>query len=176
MMDLGATVCTPRKPACIVCPLREQCKVIRTGDPEHYPFKSAKREKPLRRGAAFVAVRNDGAIFLRKRKEQGLLGGMAEVPTTGWTARIDGETGVAAAPFLANWTNIGSVRHVFTHFELDLTIYRAETLDRSSELDGWWSSPSDLPEEALPTVMKKAIETAKPGATKRKNPVRRQLA
>ncbi|MEX0344923.1 MAG: A/G-specific adenine glycosylase [Rhizobiaceae bacterium] len=176
MMDLGATVCTPRNPACIVCPLREHCKVIRTGDPEHYPFKAPKRDKPLRRGAAFVAVRNDGAIYLRKRKEQGLLGGMTEVPTTNWTARIDGETGVSAAPFSASWVNIGSIRHVFTHFELELSVFRAETNDPVDELDGWWSSPSDLPEEALPTVMKKAIETAKSGATKRNKPARRQLA
>ena len=176
MMDLGASICTPRKPACIVCPLRDHCKVIRTGDPEHYPVKAARRDKPLRRGAAFVAVRDDGAIFLRKRKEQGLLGGMTEVPTTGWTARIDGETGAKAAPFPANWKSVGSVRHVFTHFELELSIYLAETNNPDPALDGWWSSPSDLPEEALPTVMKKAIESARPGATKRKNPAWRQPA
>jgi A/G-specific adenine glycosylase len=89
MMDLGATICTPRRPACLPCPLNADCAALKNGDPELYPVKPAKAERPARKGAAFVAVRNDGAVLLRKRPESGLLGGMAEVPTTAWTARMD---------------------------------------------------------------------------------------
>ncbi|TIL55118.1 MAG: A/G-specific adenine glycosylase, partial [Mesorhizobium sp.] len=79
MMDLGATLCTPRRPRCMLCPLREDCSAILSGDPERFPVRLPKDDKPLRRGAAFVAERNDGAILLRKRPEKGLLGGMTEV-------------------------------------------------------------------------------------------------
>lgn len=166
MMDLGATVCTPRKPACMVCPSREPCAALLQGDPERYPVKAPKRQKPLRRGAAFVAARNDGSVLLRKRRDGGLLGGMSEVPTTGWTARQDGETAISAAPFAANWQKAGEIRHVFTHFELKLTVYSASVTGPSHLPDSWWSLPHELPGEALPTVMKKVIEAALPGATK----------
>lgn len=166
MMDLGATVCTSKKPACFVCPLRDTCKAVAEGDPERFPVKPTKRAKPLRKGAAFVAVRSDGAVLLRKRTENGLLGGMSEVPTTGWTARLDGETGPDAAPFTADWQKSGTIRHVFTHFELELTVYSARSVDVSAPAGCWWSSQHALPDEALPTVMKKVIEAALPGATK----------
>jgi A/G-specific adenine glycosylase len=130
-------------------------------------LKSAKADKPRRRGSAFVAVRSDGAILLRKRPETGLLGGMSEVPTTAWTARTDGATGSGAAPFAAEWQPAGSIRHVFTHFELDLSIYRAEVIEFVPPDGCWWSS--SIHEEALPTVMKKAIEAAIPGITKKRN-------
>jgi A/G-specific adenine glycosylase len=165
MMDLGATICTPRSPACFLCPLSGNCIALERGETDRFPVKSAKPEKPKRQGSAFVAVRGDGAILLRKRAEKGLLGGMSEVPTTAWTARIDGETGAGAAPFAADWQSAGSIRHVFTHFELDLSVYRAEIEDLVLP-DGWWWSPA-VHEEALPTVMKKAIEAAIPGITKK---------
>lgn len=166
MMDLGATICTPKKPACIVCPLRDICRALADGDPERFPVKAPKKAKPLRRGAAFVAMREDGAVLLRKRADSGLLGGMSEVPTTGWTARLDGETGIAAAPFAANWQKSGTIRHVFTHFELELAVYAVKEVDAAFSGDGWWSSRDELPGEALPTVMKKVIEAALPGATR----------
>ncbi|WP_244480752.1 A/G-specific adenine glycosylase [Mesorhizobium sp. Root157] len=166
MMDLGATICTPRKPKCMLCPLREDCSAILAGDPQLYPVRLAKPEKPSRRGAAFVAVRKDGAILLRKRPEKGLLGGMSEVPTTGWTARIDGDVSVEAAPFAAKWRRAGSISHVFTHFTLELDVYRAET-DGSTPAGCFWSRTAEISGEALPTVMKKAIELAIPGATRK---------
>jgi A/G-specific adenine glycosylase len=169
MMDLGATICTPRKPKCMLCPLRENCSAIRAGDPEHYPVRMAKPAKPMRRGAAFVAVRKDGAILLRKRPEKGLLGGMSEVPTTGWTARVDGETSPQAAPFTAAWQRAGSISHVFTHFTLELDVYRAEA-DGDTPSGCFWSRPAEISGEALPTVMKKAIEAAIPGATRKQRP------
>ena len=166
MMDLGSAICTPKRPRCMLCPLREECSAARSGDAELYPYRLPKPDKPLRRGAAFVAVRSDGAILLRKRPDKGLLGGMSEVPTTGWTARIDGETTPDAAPFAENWRKTGKITHVFTHFSLELDVFRTET-DTSAPAGAFWSLPEDIAGEALPTVMKKAIEAAIPGATRK---------
>lgn len=131
MMDLGATICTPRRPACALCPLNADCRVLGRADPELYPLKAAKKEKPVRLGAAFVAEDETGAVFLRKRGPTGLLGGMTEVPVSAWTARIDGETSPSAAPFPADWQASGTVTHVFTHFELRLTVYRSKVAART---------------------------------------------
>ena len=166
MMDLGATICTPRRPRCMLCPLREDCSATISGDAERFPVRLPKGEKPLRRGAAFVAVRGDGAILLRKRGDKGLLGGMTEVPTTGWTARIDGGTTAAAAPFPGNWRPAGKIGHVFTHFALELEIFKAMT-DVAAPAGHFWSLADEISGEALPTVMKKVIEAAIPGATKK---------
>lgn len=168
MMDLGAMICTPRRPTCALCPLNGDCAVLGNADPERFPVKAPKKERPLRRGAAFVAVAHDGSVYLVKRPEKGLLGGMAGVPTTGWTARADGATSPDAAPFAARWVMAGTVGHVFTHFELRLAVYRAEPVRPAdvaggTEPAGWWSPPDAIAGEALPTVMKKAIAAAKPG-------------
>ncbi|MBX3529206.1 MAG: A/G-specific adenine glycosylase [Rhizobiaceae bacterium] len=168
MMDLGATICTPRRPNCMLCPVRDDCVALATGDPARFPVKAEKAERPMRRGAAFVAVRSDGAVLLRKRPERGLLGGMAEVPGTDWTARRDGATGAEAAPFPAAWRRGGDASHVFTHFALELSVWRADTGDMPAPAGHWWSGPDELPGEALPTVMKKAIEAAIPGATQKR--------
>lgn len=165
MMDLGATICTPRRPRCMLCPLRDDCEALSKGDPEFYPVKPTRSDKPTRSGAAFVAVRPDGAILLRKRVDKGLLGGMTEVPTSAWTARIDGIDTVEAAPFPAAWQKAGVIEHVFTHFRLQLTVFRAEVPDRAPEPGSFWSR--EILTEALPTVMKKVIESALPGSTKR---------
>ncbi|MCD1265124.1 A/G-specific adenine glycosylase [Shinella sumterensis] len=164
MMDLGATICTPRRPACALCPFNAQCRVLGQDDPELYPRKAAKKEKPVRLGAAFVAEDETGAIFLRKRVESGLLGGMTEVPGSQWTARIDGDTGTGAAPFAAAWQACGTVVHVFTHFELRLTVYRSKASRDAAAGEGWWQPRETLDGEALPTVMKKAIKQAIPDA------------
>ena len=133
MMDLGATICTP-KPACIFCPWNDCCIARRRGDPELFPRKVAKPEGRLRRGAAFVAVRTDGFVLLRSRAERGLLGGMTEVPTTDWTHDFDETDALDHAPKLAptakpdaiKWRRIPAiVRHTFTHFPLELAVYRA---------------------------------------------------
>jgi A/G-specific adenine glycosylase len=157
MMDLGATICTPRSPSCMICPLRKDCRAAKSGNPEIYPFKSPKKAKPKRVGAAFVAVNQEKKVLLRKRADTGLLAGMSEAPTSAWTANLDGETGASAAPFKAAWTQCGAVRHVFTHFELELTVFRAD-IDVSPPRGHWWSG--DYRAEALPTLMKKVIEAA----------------
>ncbi|MER9327117.1 A/G-specific adenine glycosylase [Mesorhizobium sp. M0488] len=169
MMDLGATICTPRRPRCMLCPLREGCSAILSGDPERFPVRLPKADKPLRRGAAFVAMRDDGAILLRKRPEKGLLGGMTEVPTTAWTARADGATTQAAAPFAAGWRRAGTIGHVFTHFALELEVFHAH-IEGGAPEGHFWSLAHEISGEALPTVMKKAIEAAIPGATKKPSP------
>jgi A/G-specific adenine glycosylase len=164
MMDLGATICTPKRPACSLCPFRDGCEALRLHDPEHFPVKAAKKEKPVRQGAAFVAVNETGEILLRRRIESGLLGGMTEVPTTSWTARIDGDATADAAPFAADWQACGIVVHVFTHFELRLAIFRATVTGTPGSDDGWWEPVTNLEAQALPTVMKKAIAQAIPRA------------
>lgn len=163
MMDLGATICTPRRPACALCPLNDVCLALKEGEPELYPVKAAKKARPVRVGAAFVAINGKGEVLLRTRPAQGLLGGMAEVPGSRWTAREDGATDLSAAPFPADWRPAGIVTHVFTHFELRLTVHVAETPGRPID-HGFWRKIENLDGEALPTVMKKAIEAAIPGA------------
>ena len=170
MMDLGATICTPRRPNCLLCPVSEECRALKDGDPELYPLKAEKAERPVRRGAAYVAVRNDGAVLLRKRPPRGLLAGMAEVPTSGWSARADGAEDAAGAPFPATWRRVGAIGHVFTHFALELSVWRADMSEAALPAGSWWSEPHELMGEALPTVMKKAIEAAIPGATQRRRP------
>lgn len=165
MMDLGATICTPRRPACALCPLNDGCRALATADPELFPVKAAKKERPIRRGAAFVAVTPDGRMLLRRRLEKGLLGGMTEVPTSGWTARQDGETGSEAAPFAARWRPAGQIVHVFTHFELRLDVHLAE-VPAIETAGAWWEPIANLHAQALPTVMKKAISQAVPNAFK----------
>ncbi|PRX02613.1 UNVERIFIED_ORG: A/G-specific DNA-adenine glycosylase [Martelella mediterranea] len=165
MMDLGATICTPKRPACVLCPLRDDCIALSKDDPQRFPLKMPKAARPVRYGAAFIAETPDQRILLKTRENKGLLGGMAEVPTTAWTARSDGETGKDAAPFSAAWTPKGEVTHVFTHFELRLAIWHAAS-DERPVTGGRWTQITALGEEALPSVMKKAITQAIPDAFK----------
>jgi A/G-specific adenine glycosylase len=155
MMDLGATLCTPRSPSCVICPIASHCKA-RGKDPARFPYKLGKTAKPNRKGAAFVAIRNDGAIWLQTRPPKGLLGGMAQVPTTDWNARVDGAVEIEAAPFVGDWMHKGSIAHVFTHFNLQLEVYAAADAEATGE--GWWSTDTTI--EALPSVMLKAITCA----------------
>jgi len=161
LMDLGATLCSPKRPACALCPLSENCQARRAGTQEQFPVKPAKKQKPVRLGAAFVAECSDGSVLLVKRPEKGLLGGMSGVPTTNWTVRADGETGAKSAPFAADWHSKGVITHVFTHFELRLEVFHA-VVTQTPDHEGWWSDGDSLPGEALPTVMKKALSAAFP--------------
>ncbi|MBS9719801.1 A/G-specific adenine glycosylase [Tianweitania sp. BSSL-BM11] len=161
LMDLGSSICTPRRPTCILCPFKDDCQALALDEPERFPVKKPKAERPVRHGAAFVAVRADGAILLRKRPDKGLLGGMAEVPCSAWQA--SGGFGPDEAPFQADWKPSGTITHIFTHFALMLDVYRAP-FEGPAPSDMWWSAPSEVAGEALPTVMKKAIEAAVPDA------------
>ena len=163
-MDLGATICTPKRPACIVCPLNDNCEALRTTDPEFFPESAPKKEKPVRVGAAFVAISNNGEVFLRSRTESGLLGGMAEVPTTDWTARLDGDTDIGAAPFPASWIPRVTSPMFSRISNCVLKSIRRMGYTNQPSPDGWWVKVENLAGEALPTVMKKAIATAIPDA------------
>lgn len=157
MMDLGATVCTPRSPRCLLCPLSAECRG-RTAGPEQFPVKPAKRAKPQRRGQAFWIVR-EGAVWLVQRDAKGMLGGMRALPDDGWSARGDGS---GRAPLPGEWQSGGVVRHGFTHFDLDLQLmlYLGGDCDRLAPESGqWW--PLDRIESAgLPTLFAKAARLA----------------
>jgi A/G-specific adenine glycosylase len=163
MMDLGATICTPRKPACALCPWYAPCAARARGDPETFPVKAAKREGKLRRGAAFVVIRANGAMLLRSRPSKGLLGGMTEVPTTEWTHDFIEARALDDAP-LPNlkWRKlVGAVSHTFTHFPLELDVYVARVPDTTSAPSGARFVPTrEVDGEALPSLMRKVIAHA----------------
>jgi A/G-specific adenine glycosylase len=159
LMDLGATICTPKKPACALCPLNHDCAARWRGDQDTFPRKASKKTGARRRGAAFVVVRG-ADILLRTRPDKGLLGGMTEVPTTAWAADWDATTALAdAPPIKVTWrSRAGVVTHVFTHFPLDLVVYVATVPAKTGAPDGMrWVRIADLPTEALPNLMRKVI-------------------
>ena len=223
LMDLGATLCTPKSPGCPRCPLRADCAAYRRGDPEAFPVKEAKRQGRLRRGAAFVVLRDDGCVLVRTRPANGLLGGMTEVPTTEWTHSFDERTALEHAPILPRaagegdrlkgggggkticsslapstmrrmvplprftgedesesgeryshrdgtlstphpdaWRRVlGVVRHVFTHFPLELIVFVARVPALAEAPVGTrWVPCADLDGEALPNLMRKVIAHA----------------
>jgi A/G-specific adenine glycosylase len=153
MMDLGATICTPRGPACGICPLASLCRARLEGRQELYPVKAAKAVKPRRQGVAYW-LEHDRHVLLVRRPPKGLLGGMLALPTGNWSASpLAGE----GAPAAANWNEAGAVEHVFTHFALNLRLLCAETETRSGGI--WW--PIDrIGEAGLPTVFAKAAARA----------------
>ncbi len=159
MMDLGATICTPKKPSCSLCPINDDCLAHENGQQEQFPHKKAKTKKPKRVGAAFVIENNSGAIFLCKRPDKGLLASMTQVPTTQWDSRNDGATGLSSQPFVSEWVNTGSAHHVFTHFELELEVWLTRS-NHVQSMEGWWCKKEELEEEALPTVMRKVLARA----------------
>jgi A/G-specific adenine glycosylase len=172
MMDLGATICTPKNPACALCPFLEGCAARRRGDPETFPRKAKKREGKLRRGAAFVALRADGHLLVRTRPARGLLGGMTEVPTTEFLADFDESRALAEAPSFAGdgggvgrtrWQRLpDAVTHVFTHFPLELVVFRAEVPAAAAAPNGMrWLAASGVRGAAFPSLMRKVLAHAR---------------
>ena len=161
LMDLGSSICTPKKPACALCPLNEDCVARARGDQETFPRKAPKKSGTLRRGAAFVVTRG-GELLVRSRPEKGLLGGMTEVPGSDWLAGQEDKAALKQAPELAGvvrWhRKAGVVTHVFTHFPLELVVYTATVPARTKAPKGMrWVPIATLADEALPNVMRKAI-------------------
>jgi A/G-specific adenine glycosylase len=161
LMDLGASICTPKKPACARCPLNAGCVSRARGDQETFPRKAPKKTGALRRGAAFVVTRGD-RLLVRTRPDKGLLGGMTEVPTSDWLAMQDDKAALKQAPTLngiARWhRKAGVVNHVFTHFPLELVVYTASVAARARAPEGMrWVEISALGDEALPNLMRKVI-------------------
>jgi A/G-specific adenine glycosylase len=168
MMDLGATICTPRRPACGLCPLRPECRGHAEGLAEILPYREEKAERPVRRGATYVVIRPDGAVLLRERPLKGLLGGMLETPSSPWGAQApDGKAVQLHGPVRAEWRKLpGLVEHTFTHFHLELSVYRAEigadaALKRAASPERCrWLTLRELSGAALPSVMRKVISHA----------------
>jgi A/G-specific adenine glycosylase len=161
LMDLGSSICTPKKPACALCPFNDDCAARRRGDQESFPRKAPKKTGALRRGAAFVVTRGD-ELLLRSRPEKGLLGGMTEVPVSDWLATQDDKAALKQAPALkmvARWhRKAGVVTHVFTHFPLELVVYTAQVAARTRAPQGMrWVPVATLGNDALPNVMRKVI-------------------
>ncbi len=182
MMDLGATVCTPRAPECGLCPLAGTCRAYALGDPVRFPKRAPSKRRPVRRGTAWFAINERGEVLLRRRPESGLLGGMMEVPSSPWQeepvpeattskattskATVPEATTskatappVVAPPVVALWHQAGApVVHVFTHFRLELEVAWARVPAKDGAKlapDGVWVAPGALSRYALPTVMKK---------------------
>jgi A/G-specific adenine glycosylase len=160
LMDLGSGICIPKRPLCTACPLFEMCAARKTGAPDFYPMKPEKKAQPVRFGAAFVAVRGDEVLLVR-RPETGLLGGMLMPPTSEWSETQAADP-LAGAPGKLDWVRIGEVRHVFTHFALKLDVWRAEAPARA-KLSGEWLD-HDAALAALPTVGRKAVKLGLAGA------------
>ena len=166
MMDLGATICTPKKPACVLCPWMGACAARRRGDPETFPRKAPKVEGQLRRGASFVITHADGQgnihVLVRSRPPNGLLGGMTEVPSTPWTQEFAEADALAAAPLKAKWRRVpGVVEHGFTHFPLQQSVYVTRVPAKTKVPAGMrWIPLGNLMGEALPNVMRKIVAHA----------------
>src|SRR5580700_8425431 len=153
LMDLGSSICTPKKPACALCPLNDDCVARRRGDQETFPRKAPKKSGALRRGAAFVVTRG-GELLVRTRPEKGLLGGMTEVPNSDWLAAQEDSAALEQAPLIkgvARWhRRAGVVTHVFTHFPLQLVVYTATVPARTRAPEGMrWVPIATLRDEAL---------------------------
>ncbi|MGC2224549.1 MAG: A/G-specific adenine glycosylase [Methylocella sp.] len=163
VMDLGAMICAPKHPSCDICPLLKFCRGHASGCPQNLPRKAPRRERPLRQGAAFFVRRQDGAVLVHTRPPEGLLGGMTEIPGTGWETDFDAASAASQAPVEASYRKLDkSVSHAFTHFALRLDIYVAEVANRRRAPAGYRFVPDcGLDKEAFPSVMRKIIEAVR---------------
>jgi A/G-specific adenine glycosylase len=159
LMDLGSGICTPRSPNCLLCPLQGACLGAKAGNPTDYPVKIKKKAKPVKFGTAYVIFDAAGRILLGTRADKGLLARMAEVPNSGWA---EGEAPVAHPPLKAAWTALNApVIHVFTHFELRMSVQLARLTTSPPAPEGLrWVPIADLDGEPLPTLFRKIIEAA----------------
>jgi A/G-specific adenine glycosylase len=161
MMDLGATICRPREPLCLACPLSGDCAARAAGIAAALPRREPRAKRPLRHGVVYWLARKDGAVLLRRRAETGLLGGLMEFPSSDWRAkRWSPAEAAAAAPIAADWRPLpGLVRHGFTHFELELRVLVGRPR-RARNGRGVWCRPEAFATQALPTLMKKVARHA----------------
>ncbi len=160
VMDLGAVICTPRNPACGICPWLAGCQARAAGVQGELPRRLAKAVKPVRQGVVWVVQRADGAVLLERRAGRGLLGGTLGFPGSGW----DGSVG--EAPVQAEWGEAGVVRHTFTHFHLELAVRVARVVD-AVVLRGEFHGANAFSPQDLPTLMRKAYDAAFGGQTGR---------
>ena len=158
MMDLGSSLCSVREPRCLLCPLADHCQARAEGRQAELPVKAPKKAKPLRRGRAWW-IEHDGRVLLVTRPPSGMLGGMRALPDDGWSAKGDG---AGDPPLAGDWTPLGTVRHVFTHFALELDVL-ALRIDRGGGTapDGDWHPVGEIEQAGLPTLFAKAAMLAK---------------
>lgn len=178
MMDLGAKICLPKNPRCLLCPIQIYCRASLRGQPDRFPIKPEKLKRPERVGAAYIILSQDKCVYLEKRNQSGLLGGMTQIPNyfdvvddtcdkPGCDQEKPSKLNEKLTTVLRHshgFRQCGQVTHVFTHFTLKLDIYMCENVQEKNIGNGWWCAISDLAKEALPTVMKKAIHKAIPDA------------
>ena len=157
MMDLGAQICTPKAPRCLICPLQGPCRARASGEPESLPVKPPKKAVPERRGTAFWITRGEGReVWLVTRPAQGMLGGMRALPDDGWSARADGSGDV---PLEGAWRSLGAVRHGFTHASLTLELRALESAVPPPGEGQWWPVER-IGEAGLATLFAKAVSLA----------------
>lgn len=161
LMDLGSSICTSRNPDCAHCPVARHCLALKAGIQETLPRKAPKPARPLKRGAAFVALDAQDAVYLVKRPEKGLLGAMQQPPLGEWRATFPkDDVALSEAPFQGRWKKKpGFISHGFTHFQLEMEVWVARFTARPNG-EGAWFSQTELKSAALPTVMRKVIEHA----------------
>jgi A/G-specific adenine glycosylase len=161
VMDLGAEICTPGRPNCLICPWLDDCEGRRLGIADRLPLKPDKKPLPVRVGVAFWVERH-GEVLLQRRPDKGLLGGMIEVPSTPWREERPRDP-ARSAPVRAKWDkSAGRIEHTFTHFHLELDVWRAKAIldDGSKSNACQWVALRDLASEALPSVMRKVVAAA----------------
>jgi A/G-specific adenine glycosylase len=159
MMDLGATICTPKNPKCDLCPVNDCCESYKHLTQHLYPIERIKIKRPQKFGFVFWVENDDGKIWIRKRADR-LLKGLMEIPSTSWELQNwEKDAAIANSPWPEHaWTKaIGQVKHVFTHFELYLDIIKTKATSLRTE-DGFWCAPQDLKDHAFPTLMHKVIK------------------
>ncbi len=161
VMDLGATICTPKNPACGICPWRSACRARVEGTAAELPKKTPKKPKPIRFGTVYIARRVDGAYLLERRPEKGLLGGMLGWPGSDWT---EGAVAEHPQPIRAEWKDLPTeARHTFTHFHLRLTVKTSLVpMDRTPK-QGEFVELAEFRPSDLPTVFRKAFNLTKDG-------------
>lgn len=158
MMDLGATICLPRQPRCLACPLQAHCAAHKAGTAANLPKKASKKLKPHRRGRAYWLERADGMVLLRRRKPKGLLGAMVELPSYGWS---DDDAPANIERLASEWFTVTPpVTHIFSHFRLELSVLRGRIKDVAAPEDCFWRPVDQLGDVGLPSVMQKAAKAA----------------
>ena len=156
LMDLGAGICRPKAPLCLLCPLQKTCAAAATGAAERFPVKAPKKQKPVRGGNAYALINAKGEMLFERRPDKGLLGGMLGLPGTVWAEDMPDDH--SAAPVKARWKMTGAATHTFTHFHLELDVFIAPAPKGFRRRAGQeWIAPQDA---KLPTVFRKAVERA----------------
>jgi A/G-specific adenine glycosylase len=160
LMELGATVCVPKRPRCLLCPIAPGCLARNTAgnDPERFPMARAKRERELHRLLVAVVERDGGVLLFRRAEDSALLAGTWELP---WTNLEPSPEKGLAERYGGSWSlgpKVGSVRHSITFRDLELDVHRAEVV--SPEGTWGWFGEGERREMPLSSLVKKVLRVA----------------